>query len=120
MDLLLHHGADINGTTYGGGTALSTAVFRKRLDIVRYLLEHGADPRVPKPCTGKTPLALAAEAAEVAWEDSDEMQKYISYLLSAISGSDAPEVEPPGGALNNPLIQSMGDVKRSERTKYGI
>ncbi len=46
VDILLDHGAEINASTSSGRTALSLAVEDKQTDIVRLLLDRGADPNV--------------------------------------------------------------------------
>lgn len=109
MDLLVKYNSDVNGTNYGGGTALSAVIFRKRWDIVEYLLENGADPRVKTPCNGKDSLSLAAEKDDLKWEDSDEVQRYVSDFLSTRDG-EFKETTPPEGALQNPLVQVMERV----------
>jgi hypothetical protein len=58
---LLELGLDVNAASDAGDTALHAAVSgRKSETIVRFLLEHGADPRK---ANGKqqTPLALAEQ-----------------------------------------------------------
>ena len=47
VELLLRHGTDINAVPYeGGSTALMVAAREDNADMVRFLLEHGADTEV--------------------------------------------------------------------------
>jgi ankyrin repeat protein len=56
--------AQTNGTSPDGYSALGLAAFFKRRDVVRYLLESGADPRPASRNGGFTPLhsAVATDA----------------------------------------------------------
>ncbi|MGN0869255.1 MAG: ankyrin repeat domain-containing protein [Akkermansia sp.] len=61
--LLLRYGADINGTAYdGGATALIEAVKEDREDMVRFLLEQGADIEQAD-CDEWTPLFFTQTAS---------------------------------------------------------
>lgn len=111
VDLLLLHGANINSKTYSGGTALHAAVFKKRWDVVEYLLEHGADPRVQRPVDGKDALTTAAVAAGVSREDSEEMETYVAFLLDDKKDGESTELQSPKNALQNPLVNVMQKVK---------
>ena len=55
---LLATDADINSVQPGGGTALHAAVKAQRLEAIRTLLEHGADPHV-RDAEQLTPLQIA-------------------------------------------------------------
>jgi ankyrin repeat protein len=46
VDLLLDHGADVNGRRRDGMTALHTAGYRGHLKVIRRLVERGADPMI--------------------------------------------------------------------------
>ncbi|MGV8120173.1 MAG: ankyrin repeat domain-containing protein [Candidatus Xenobiia bacterium LiM19] len=46
IDLLLKHGAKINGRSREGYTALYNAAWSGRLELVRFLLEKGADTKI--------------------------------------------------------------------------
>lgn len=46
MKILLDHGADVNHLSVRWGTPLQYAVLAGRKDMVRYLLERGADPTI--------------------------------------------------------------------------
>jgi ankyrin repeat protein len=56
--LLLGKGAKIDFYAPGGSSALMEAVEVKRIDLVKFLLAHGADPNV-KNARGETPLSIA-------------------------------------------------------------
>lgn len=47
-----------------GGTALLTALFMKKTEVVEFLLEHGANPNVAIPEDGTTSLHIAVEHAD--------------------------------------------------------
>jgi hypothetical protein len=61
VHFLVERGADVNAGARKNATALHAAVFKDNQHIVRYLLEHGADPRF-EDWEGRTPLALAIES----------------------------------------------------------
>jgi hypothetical protein len=44
LDALVKNHADIDARPYGGNTALHMAVWRDDREMVKYLLDHGADP----------------------------------------------------------------------------
>jgi hypothetical protein len=46
MELLLKHGASVDGAAHLGLTGLHFAVIANRVDVARWLVEHGADPDV--------------------------------------------------------------------------
>jgi ankyrin repeat protein len=58
VELLLRGGANVNAQSFGG-TPLATAVDHRNLVIVRLLLAAGADPSIPAPLDGKSPLDRA-------------------------------------------------------------
>eukprot|EP00744_Colponema_vietnamica_P005076 GILI01007475.1.p1 GENE.GILI01007475.1~~GILI01007475.1.p1 ORF type:complete len:399 (+),score=141.39 GILI01007475.1:48-1244(+) len=68
-----------------GGTALFTAIFTKKSEVVQFLLEHGANPNAHIDGDLSTPLHIAAEHAEV--ED-------VRYLLGF--GADVNAVDKEG------------------------
>jgi len=62
LDSLIAHGVDINHADNKGITALHVMVQNLRqISTVRYLLEHGADPRTSIPATGSTAFHLVAD-----------------------------------------------------------
>lgn len=56
--LMLESGADVNIEAYDGGTALHAAAFRGQTEVIRLLLEYGADPcrKKKEVWGGQTPL----------------------------------------------------------------
>lgn len=60
--LLVEHGAMVNKGRMDsyGCTPLYTASFSGFTEIVRILLQHGADPNIPRSDDGSTPLYLAS------------------------------------------------------------
>jgi len=58
---LLAHGADVNARDQDGETALMIAASGGNSDIVRMLLDEGADVSAELGATGKTALMLAEE-----------------------------------------------------------
>src|SRR5208337_1007440 len=49
-----------------GATALHDAVWTGHIELVRMLLEHGADPNIPHAEAGSTPLHYAAMKGQAA------------------------------------------------------
>src|SRR5580658_9084156 len=49
-----------------GATALHDAVWSGHIDLVRLLLDHGADPNIPHGESGSTPLHFAAIKGQAA------------------------------------------------------
>ena len=60
-EALLKAGADANAKLSGGGTILMTAARTGNADIVRMLIEHGADVKARGDAYGETALVWAAE-----------------------------------------------------------
>jgi len=63
VKLLIEKGANVNGKGAYDRTALHVAAGNGRLDLVAYLLKHGADPNATDRA-GATPLSRLAENAE--------------------------------------------------------
>lgn len=61
MELLIDNGADVNIPTTAGETALSYAVHLGRKDIIKILLQAGADYNVKLGKDHKTALELAQD-----------------------------------------------------------
>lgn len=73
VQMLLDHGADVNGQRRDGLTALHSAAYRGHLRVMRYLLQHGADAKIrghagAGPHAGQTAadMALAQGQREAA------------------------------------------------------
>jgi ankyrin repeat protein len=58
--ILIEHGANVNGKAVNDLTALHTAAARGNLEAAKLLLDHGADINAAS-TDGKTPLAYAEE-----------------------------------------------------------
>lgn len=56
---------NIDATDAHGGTALLTALFMNKLDVIEFLLEHGANANVSIVEDGTTPLHIAVEHGSV-------------------------------------------------------
>jgi ankyrin repeat protein len=74
VEVCLKAGADINDAGANGDTALHFAVTgRGDLEIVKYLVEHGASPAI-KNTRGQTAL----DAAKASRKDRSEIVAYLS------------------------------------------
>lgn len=60
VELIVEAGAPINAKQHKGWTALHEVVNKKDLDLARYFLAHGADPKVQND-EGKSAIGLAAD-----------------------------------------------------------
>ena len=58
--LIVEAGAPINATQHKGWTALHEVVNKKNVELARYFLAHGADPRLQND-DGKSAIGLAAD-----------------------------------------------------------
>ena len=112
MELLFRYGADVNAVEYYSGTALSQAVIAQLWDVVEFLLENGADPRIKQPRTGKDGFELAAEEAGIAWDERKSKGEYVNYLCDLDSGTKT-EDEPsaPEYIYQNPLVRVLQKIK---------
>jgi ankyrin repeat protein len=69
VNLLLDHGADVNGRRGDGMTALHAAAYRGLTDVIRLLLERGADPSIRATAgahAAQTPLDTAVSQQQTA------------------------------------------------------
>jgi ankyrin repeat protein len=64
--MIYEFGIPVDITDLHGGTALFTALFVKKSDVVQFLLEHGADPQATIGGDLSTPLHIAVEHGDVA------------------------------------------------------
>lgn len=113
MEKFIRYGADVNATTYGGGTPLHQAVATKSWDIVDFLLEQGADPRIPQPATKLDAFAVAARDGGTPWGDGDGVEDLVAWLYDSNSNSGAGDRPPPGteGAWKNPLVKIVAKTR---------
>jgi uncharacterized protein len=104
VDMLLDRGAGVDafGRGWMTGTALHSAVSRKRSDIARRLLEAGANPNA-RQSAGWTPLHSAAHNGDVASLD---------LLLAA--GADPSATNDEGRSVLE-LAEERGDSSTTER-----
>lgn len=58
--------ARVNATNGSGETPLTLAVHRRNIDVVRMLIEAGADPRIPDTIAGKSALDYAKQDTRLA------------------------------------------------------
>jgi ankyrin repeat protein len=86
------------GYYIGSGTPLKNAAARGHIDVVRLLLERGADPNLPEPGIAPRGQALYAAAANRHYE--------IAKLLLAHGAYPNPEVESSGDALSRAISNS--------------
>jgi uncharacterized protein len=68
VEVLLEHGAEVNGQTEGGWTALLAAVQDRNYKLAQLLLEHGADPKIQNN-GGWSPLYLATDNRNIEGGD---------------------------------------------------
>ena len=65
IELVVEAGAAIDAQQHQGWTALHEAVHQENLDLTRYLLAHGADPKLQND-EGKSAIGLAADQGSAA------------------------------------------------------
>ncbi|KAI0441961.1 hypothetical protein F4803DRAFT_521366 [Xylaria telfairii] len=65
MDMLITHGADVNAATRYSATPLTFAILFDMWDIVEFLLDHGADPRIKIAHLGGDAFQVAAKRARI-------------------------------------------------------
>ncbi|KAF9875682.1 putative ankyrin repeat domain containing protein [Colletotrichum karsti] len=118
MKLFIRHGADVNKFNYGGGTALTGATGHGWWDMVEYLLEQGADPRIKKPVTNRDAFETAAEKSGTAW-DSEMLKDYVAYLCDDEELAHSSTTLPvPDEARSNPLAQIIEKMKTRSGGKH--
>jgi hypothetical protein len=114
MENLIRHGADVNATTYGGGTPLHKAAAAQMWDVAEFLLSQGADPRIAQPATGLSAFAVAAKAVRLEWEKTDEMDNFVEWLC------DGKVTSSEGGTLPNGVAVRENPLVKIAVKQYGI
>ncbi len=71
LAVAVEHGGDVNIANRDGVTPLHQAAWEGRVDAVRWLVEHGADPRVRDTAHASTPLG---------WADFNGKPEVVEYL----------------------------------------
>lgn len=105
---LIKHGADIDATDYPGETALWKAVEENDCDMIRLLIEYGADPE-HKDKEGLTPMNIAA------YGDRDEAR----LCLEELTGRKPTKPERPAPPVPVDLIRDLtGKTSKEERTVH--
>ena len=69
VQYLLSLGYNINLTGHGGSTCLGNASFIRDLDIIKFLLDNGADPNIGSYIGEEGPWNLGESALEIVWGD---------------------------------------------------
>lgn len=111
---LIQAGVDINAFDSDGNTALLPAVYHGKVEIVRILLQHGADPNKNEDDSSMTPLWASAryiEAAKASFagkgfypEEGEAIQIEIMQLLLQ-AGADVNLTKDPCGVT--PLMVAV-------------
>jgi ankyrin repeat protein len=107
--LLIERGAEVDafGRGWMTGTAMHSAVSRLQSDVVRILLEAGANPNV-RQSAGWTPLHAAAMNGDLA-----------SIELLLASGADATATNEEGRSVSD-LANESGDEPTADRIRSAL
>jgi hypothetical protein len=108
MPLLLAAGADVNARNRAGRTALMEPTMGRRDDVLRLLMDAGADPRV-KDNSGYAPTAVTRGNPTAA-------AAFAAYLSRAKRGptAEAPVLDAGAGALTGRRVRLTGLTGRPE------
>lgn len=116
MEMLISHGADVNAMTRYSGTPLTFAISFDMWDIVEFLLDHGADPRMRIAYLGGNAFQVAAKRAGISWKLTEGLDEYLSYLTSS---APPPHVQGtmliPEQVYQNPLVQALQKTKTRKK-----
>lgn len=117
-------GADINGLDELGGTALGVAAIKGNLEIIKILLQAGADPNLSGDGDDSPPLQsllreevtrlLIEAGAEINWQDSDGIT---SLMIPAMNWGGLEQLKVLLEAGANPNI---GDSKGKTALMYAV
>jgi ankyrin repeat protein len=94
---LLEAGADVNARDRGGHTSLHWACSYGRVNIARFLLEHGADPNVRETDYGRTPFEMCGpgDYRSSPWTVNEFLELFREYARSPrsrLSSSSRPMI----------------------------
>ncbi|KAI1274033.1 ankyrin repeat-containing domain protein [Xylaria sp. FL0933] len=118
MNLLIRHGADVNAKTRYSGTPLTFAIKFGMWDIVEFLLDNGADPKIKNLGSGEDAFKIAANSVGLPWESSEALEHYLRYLTSSSSDVQVQEITAlPEVVHQNPLVQVLQKVKARKEGK---
>ncbi|KAB8140322.1 hypothetical protein F8S13_24125 [Chloroflexia bacterium SDU3-3] len=82
IPLLIAHGADVNSRNRAGETRLIRAAYQVDYEAARYLLEHGADPRLEN-TRGQTARTIAQAVRENTSEAArGPVERFITLLAA--------------------------------------
>ncbi|XP_014673036.1 PREDICTED: putative ankyrin repeat protein RF_0381 [Priapulus caudatus] len=123
--MLLSHGANANAANSHGETSLYHATYCGKLNIMRLLLEAGADPNVAETMSGKMPLMMAvskgdeavvrmllSHGADANVADSDRRNTlYHAVRLLLEAGADPNAAETQTG--HTPLMMAVKEGKEA-------
>ena len=108
MEMLIRYGANVNARTFHNGTPVRLAVLYKMWDIVEFLLQNGADPTLKSSHEVGDSFVFAARLAGIPWEESEDLNKLLSWLCGSVAGSPVSDAPPiPDEARRNPLVTTM-------------
>jgi hypothetical protein len=105
VDLLLSLGADIDATSRSGQTALGRSVEGLRIELVRFLLERGANPKA-KLADGDSIIDWARKQYETTREFSRRQR--LAELLEMLTGEE----------LKGPEVTVLSDDLKAENERF--
>jgi uncharacterized protein len=93
VSYLLSLGADVNAVDDNGNTAMHGAAYKSWPQLVKYLAEHGANPRVwnRKNQNGWTPLLIAQGHRPGNFRPSPETEAALRQVMPANETIDGPD-----------------------------
>ncbi|KIY00906.1 uncharacterized protein Z520_03572 [Fonsecaea multimorphosa CBS 102226] len=85
VELLVDYGSDVNGKNGEGETPLFTAIQARRIDIMIFLLDHGANPNLPGPKHLLWPSTYQPKALQLLLSRGADLKKCPGVLELATS-----------------------------------
>jgi ankyrin repeat protein len=119
LGLLLDHGADLRAEDRGGSTALTLAIRSASVDVVRFLVEKGLDPKALSPLAARAGVArydlptidyLMSKApasspellgAAATWQPADRVARWIDRGANVNTGAS------PAQYARTPLMNAV-------------